>query len=102
MNTLFVIARQPVVDSVVRQALKAWRVAERPTIVAMTDNDRLRSLLDIIGCDDVDLSNMCFAVDGTDESNWADFNAFLAALRMYEKLNMRVPAVVRSVNCCVR
>lgn len=101
MSFLFIVTDERNSATITRRALAALSDRGNREIVELTDAHRLPYLLRLVGDEHVDLNNACFAVDVTNQNSWADFNAFLAALRMYERDNARSPLVIRSLNCRV-
>lgn len=65
---------------------------------SFTTAERLRELLELINNDVDVITHSYFAVDGFDDSASRDFNAFVYALRMAERLHGVHPRVIRSLN----
>lgn len=99
MTTLYVIASLHRSARIATQALAAWRTDSEPRILHLNCSDRMMVLLRLIGNANIQLSKDCFAIDADDESAWADFNAFLHALRAYERVGTVAPSVIRSFSC---
>lgn len=99
MTTLYVLANTDRSTVIARQALTAWRTDTDPFILHLNNPDRMTVLLRLIGDERIALGKDCFAIDADDAEAWADFNAFLHALRTYERANDAYPTIVRSFNC---
>lgn len=98
MSYLYVLASEKRIQYVTRKAQCAFRTADDLQIVALSESNRLNHLLSLIQSRSHYIDRSCFVVDGRDQQAVADFNAFVYALRMDERLNDEYPVVIRSIN----
>lgn len=98
MSYLYVLSSSNRAEYVARKAQCVVRTNDDMHVVFLTDHNRLNRLLSLIETRTHYIDRACFVVDGRDERAVADFNAFMYALRMEERLSDEYPVVVRSIN----
>lgn len=98
MAYLYVLASEHRATYVARKAQCLIGLTGDRHVIVMSETDRLNQLFALINTGTQYIDRACFAIDGRDQNAIADFNAFMYALRMHERLNDQYPVTVRSIN----
>ena len=98
MTILYVLASNERSDYISRRAQLSMCRAPDVRIIQLHEANRLNRLFALINARVSTIDHAYFAIDGRDCCAISDFNAFMYALRMQERLNDEYPVVVRSIN----